>query len=143
MLLIVFRVVQDPEGVTRPIGRTHCFAIALPVPAFDTVLPTLHTVWRTPYLTVHSWEHFSPVVSKPWTNAPGVGETLRRVICKSICLITRDDAESVCGSVQLCAGVRCGVEGAIHAASDLFNNNDYSALTMDAHNEFNSRNRIS
>ena len=73
----------------------------------------------------------------------GVGETLRRVIGKSICLVTRDDAESICGSVQLCAGVRCGIEGAIHSVSDLFHSNDYGILTMDASNAFNSINRIS
>ena len=68
---------------------------------------------------------------------------LRRIICKSICIITRDDAESVCGSTQLCTGVHYGVEGAIHAASDLFNNNDYGVLMMDAHNVSSSLNRIS
>jgi hypothetical protein len=73
----------------------------------------------------------------------GVGETLRRVICKVICLVTRDDAEEVCGSVQLCSGVRCGIEGAIHATADLFHSNDYGILTMDAHNAFNSINRTS
>ena len=41
------------------------------------------------------------------------------------------------------AGVRCGVEGAIHAVSDLFNSNDYGVLTMDATNAFKSINRIS
>ena len=61
-------------------------------------------------------------------------------ICKSICLITRNDAESVYGSVQHCASVRCGVEGAIHSASELFNNNEYAVLTMVAHNAFNSIN---
>ena len=49
----------------------------------------------------------------------------------------------MCGSVQLCAGVRCDVEGAIHAASNLFNTDDYGVLMMDAHNAFNSINRIS
>uniref|UniRef100_A0A1X7TNZ6 Reverse transcriptase domain-containing protein n=1 Tax=Amphimedon queenslandica TaxID=400682 RepID=A0A1X7TNZ6_AMPQE len=79
----------------------------------------------------------------PGVRPIGVGETLRRVIGKSICLVTRDDAESVCGSVQLCAGVRCGIEGAIHSVSDLFHSNDYGSLTMDTSNAFNSINRIS
>ena len=73
----------------------------------------------------------------------GVRETLRWIIGKTICLVTQDDAESVCGSVHLCAGVRCGVEGAIHAVPDLFNSNDYGVLTMDATNAFKSINRVS
>ena len=48
----------------------------------------------------------------------------------------------MCGSVLLCASVRCGVECAVLAAFDLFNNNNYGLLTIDAHNAFNSINRI-
>ena len=75
----------------------------------------------------------------------GVGETLRRIIGKVVCLLTRDDAETVCGATQLCAGLKCGVEGAIHAASDLFESSDEShgMLVMDAKNAFNSINRLS
>ena len=74
----------------------------------------------------------------------GVGETLRRIIGKAVCFVTRDDVESVCGASQLCAGLQCGIEGAIHAISDMFNENerDYGILMVDAHNAFNSINRI-
>ena len=50
----------------------------------------------------------------------GMGECLRRIIGKVICLITCGDAESICGTSQLCAGLKCGIEGAIHVANDLF-----------------------
>ena len=75
----------------------------------------------------------------------GVGESLRRVIGKVICLITRDDAQTTCGTSQLCAGIKCGMEGAIHTASELFETSDEShgMLVIDATNAFNSINRVS
>ena len=72
----------------------------------------------------------------------GIGESLRRIISKTICLLTRDDVEFACGSHQLCAGLQCGIEGAVHAACDLFESNDWGMLMVDASNAFNSINRI-
>ena len=45
----------------------------------------------------------------------GIEETLQHVIGKVVCYATRFDVELVCGSDQLCSGVRSGTEGAIHA----------------------------
>ena len=73
----------------------------------------------------------------------GIGETLRRILSKVVCLITRTDAEEVCGSSQLCAGVPCSIEGAIHSARDMFNSHDWGLLMVDARNAFNSLNRSS
>ena len=71
----------------------------------------------------------------------GVGEVRCRVICKSVCLVTCEDAEAVCSSAQLCAGMRCGVEGAIHTVFDIFNSNDHEVLIRNAQNAFNFINR--
>ena len=79
----------------------------------------------------------------PGVRPIGIGETLWRIIGKSVCLLTREDAELVCGASQLCAGLKCGVEGAIHAAVDLFDSNDHGVLVIDASNAFNSINRLS
>ena len=56
----------------------------------------------------------------PGVRPIGVGETLRRVIGKTVCMITRSDVEEIAGVSQLCAGIKAGVEGAIHAINDLF-----------------------
>ena len=99
------------------------------------------------------WPHIQALLSNrlialdksPGIRPIGVGETLRRIIGKAVCLVTRDDAETVCEARQLCAGLKCGIEGAIHAATDLFESHDdsYGMLIMDARNAFNSINRIS
>ena len=77
----------------------------------------------------------------PGVHPIGVGETLRRIIGKAICLIAREDIESACGTNQLCASLKYGIEGAIHAADDLFDSNDYGLLVIDAKNAFNTINR--
>ena len=74
----------------------------------------------------------------------GVGEALRRVIGKTVCMITRTDTEEVAGIDQLCEGMKLGIEGAIHAVNDMFNENKvngWGVLLVDAKNAFNSINR--
>ena len=51
--------------------------------------------------------------------------------------------EEICEVSQLCADLKCGIEGAIHAANDLFDSNDYGMLVVDACNAFNNVNWLS
>ena len=55
-----------------------------------------------------------------------------------ICMASRDVVEMICGSDQLCAGVRMGIEGAIHTIGDLNEHavSDWGLLMIDATNAF-------
>lgn len=82
----------------------------------------------------------------PGVRPIGIGETLRRIIGKTICQVTRLDAALVCGSDQLCAGLQAGIEGAIHAMTSLYDTNHaqpsgWGVLMVDASNAFNCLNR--
>ena len=56
----------------------------------------------------------------PGVRLNGIGEALRHILCKVVALATRVNLEEVCGVVQLCSGLRAGMEGAIHAVCKLF-----------------------
>ena len=59
-------------------------------------------------------------------------------------MLTRYDLEEICNTSQLCGGVRAGIEGAIDAVSDLFQEREkdgWGVLLIDASNAFNTINR--
>ena len=52
---------------------------------------------------------------RPVVHPVGIGETLCRVLAK---LVTREagyQAKKACGNLQLCAGLKAGIEGSTHA----------------------------
>lgn len=80
----------------------------------------------------------------PGVRPTGIGETLRRIIGKTVCFLTRYDLNDTCNITQLCGGVKCGIEAEIHTVSDLFKENGddgWGVLMIDASNAFNSINR--
>ena len=81
----------------------------------------------------------------PGVRPVGVGETLRRIVGKAVCMGTCVDIEDLCGVDQLCGGILSGIEGAVHAMNDLFAHHfdsvpGWGVLLVDALNAFNSLN---
>ena len=71
----------------------------------------------------------------PGVRPIGIGECLRRIMCKCMAETTKKDLEETCGSQQLACGVKAGKEGAVHAAEELFNSTKeegHGLLLMDA-----------
>ena len=71
-----------------------------------------------------------------------IGETLCRVVGKTICLATHINVTMVCSSDQLYAGLSSGIEEAIHAMNSLYldhqgSNSGWGVLMVDAANAFN------
>jgi len=76
----------------------------------------------------------------------GIGEIFRRLIAKCVLEAAGPQATSACGSDQLCAGLKLGCEGGIHAMSALWDElsvgEDVGFLMIDADNGFNAYSRI-
>ena len=102
--------------------------------------------------TVTPWEDIDALVAChlvaldkcPGIHPIGIGETLRRIIGKTLCSVTRYDLNDACGISQLCGGDRWGIEATIHTMYDLFNEHEgdgWDILMIDASNALNSSNR--
>ena len=50
----------------------------------------------------------------------GIGETLRRIVGKAVTRSIRQDIQTACGCVQVCAGIEAGCEAAIHAVREIY-----------------------
>ena len=57
----------------------------------------------------------------PMVRPIAIGETCRRIVCKSVIVVLHLDVMDVTGSVQLCAGQKGGCEAAVHTMRFLFN----------------------
>ena len=72
----------------------------------------------------------------------GIGETLRRIVGKSVTKVVRSDVQLAGGCLQTCTGVEAGIESSIHAMLRLFQSEDCEAVILvDADNAFNRLNR--
>ena len=81
----------------------------------------------------------------PGVRPIGVGEVPRRILSKVMAAATSADVEELCGTNQLCSGLKAGIEGAVHAMNDLFEESSgegWGLLFVDASNAFNSVSRV-
>ena len=83
-----------------------------------------------------------PLNKNPGVRPIGVGETLRRIIGKTLGWVLKDDIQVIAGPLQVATGLESGAEAAIHAMKEIFENEDCEAVILvDATNAFNSLNR--
>ena len=72
----------------------------------------------------------------------GIGETLRRIIGKTVARLLKQDVVDSVGSLQVCTGQDAGCEAAIHSLWTIFQQEETEAVMLiDASNAFNSINR--
>jgi hypothetical protein len=75
----------------------------------------------------------------------GIGETWRRAIAKCVLHVAGKGAKESCGINQLCAGLKSGIEGAIHAMQHMWERHkaeqEWGFLLIDAKNAFNEQSR--
>jgi hypothetical protein len=80
----------------------------------------------------------------PGVRPVGIGESPDRCFEKIMSIVTGEDVMEVCGSDQLCSGVKSGIEAAIHGLSQSFEahcDEGWGLLLTDAENAFNSISR--
>ena len=96
----------------------------------------------TPVLRLTHECRLIPLAKNPGVRPIGVWEVLRRIVGKAIISVVRPEIMSCTGQLQLCAGQASGCEAAVHAISDIFEEQFTDALLLiDADNAFNSLNR--
>ena len=83
-----------------------------------------------------------PLDKNPGVRPIGIGETLRRIIGKSVMAVLKKDIMHAAGVTQICAGHPAGCEAAIHALRSVLAALDTDAVMLvDADNAFNRLNR--
>ena len=79
---------------------------------------------------------------KPGVRPIGVGEVIRRLVGKLLIGVIKDDIVSAAGPLQTCSGLKSGIEAAIHAMRQTYEDHNTEAiLLVDAENAFNNLNR--
>ena len=79
---------------------------------------------------------------KPGVRPVGVGEVLRRIVGKLVIGVIKDEITTAAGPLQTCTGLKAGIEAAIHAMRQTFQEEETKGmLLVDAENAFNNLNR--
>ena len=92
-------------------------------------------------LEAYTARRLIPLDKNPGVRPISVGEVLQRISGKAILSVIKPDIMSSAGNLQLCAGQAGGCEAAVHAMSDIFDEQATDALLLvDADSAFNSLN---
>ena len=83
-----------------------------------------------------------PLDKNPRIRSIGVGEVLRRIVGKTVSGFLKEEIKEAAGPLQVCAGHNAGAEAAIHAMSQVFEEEGTDGiLLIDTSNAFNQMNR--
>ena len=99
------------------------------------------------YLTEFLAGRLIPLDKDPGSENPeirpiGIGEVLRRIASKTVTRFLKNDIQLSAGALQTCSGTEFGIEAAIHAMKEHYDQEECEAvLLIDAKNAFNSLNR--
>ena len=86
-------------------------------------------------LSAYTASRLIPLDKSPAVRPIGVGEVCRRIVGKVIMKYAKTDLQQAVGPLQLCAGFESGCEAAIHAMSEIFEEEDTEAVIfVDASN---------
>ena len=77
------------------------------------------------------WSHIRALMSSrlvdldkcPGVRPIAITKELRRTVCKALAFATGSDVAEFCGVSQLFSGLEAGIEGAVHAIRELFEDN--------------------
>ncbi len=94
------------------------------------------------YLTSYIAGRLIPLDKNPGVRPIGVGEVLRRIVGKAVMHVLKPEIVGSTAPIQVCGGLKGGVEAAIHALRRIYNDDETECvLLVDAENAFNSLNR--
>ena len=83
---------------------------------------------------------------QPDVHPVGVRENWRRLFAKIVIKVTVPEATIACRYDQLCAGLKAGIDGAVHGVQAIWDENstteDWGFLLVDKKNSFNEINRV-
>ncbi|CAM1325554.1 Uncharacterised protein r2_g3445 [Pycnogonum litorale] len=150
---VVRRVIANTRGSAGPSGVDasgwcrHCTMYGSASEELCNVIAACARRIATEYIDPECMQALTagrliPLDKNPGVRPIGVGETLRRIICKAILCVSRSDIQLSVGISQLCAGLESGCEAGVNAMRKVFENEQTEAMILvDATNAFNSLNR--
>ena len=93
-----------------------------------------------------TWSRLVGLDKCPGVRPIGIGDILRRLLCKTLLIVVGKEATRACGTDQLCSGLEAGIEGGIHHMRSMWDEHEgdeeeWGVLLIDAKNAFNEGNR--